>query len=453
MEHAIAPTAASKVVGNVVLAALIDALAHGRVDHALEAFSKMMATQRTGAARTMFDIFDQLAASGLSPPPTHSLEEIFRRLDSQIETNFVGKSQSGIDALPFAAFSSASRQLSARLAEAGVARIAGPPTKPDWIDRPKSFLIVDQVIVTGVNTPTMLGGHTPMSAAGFWLDGMLQGGANGFLRDRLRHWQAADAESRDRSETTGPIFIALGSGQNEYFPMLTTTLPSLLWYRLLGIDLPILLPAFDGMRQPALAEAMKATFAALGIPPDRAILPADTVGRKFSYGIAPVPMDISPGLVEFYRRIVLPVLGSSLTQAPEQFGPLIYITRKGAARRPLLNEDEVIEIVQRRGFTVLALEDMTFEAQIMAFHHAQSIVAPHGAGLTNLVFARAGASLLELIAKGTDQFRLLARYAGMEYECLVSTELPATPPYAWRVDRLEELDAYCRVMARLAKAV
>ena len=65
----------------------------------------------------------------------------------------------------------------------------------------------------------------------------------------------------------------------------------------------------------------------------------------------------------------------------------IFISRKGAPSRHVLNEDEVMGALCEFGFTSYCLEEMSFFDQVRLFHDAQIVVAPHGAGLANILFA------------------------------------------------------------------
>lgn len=73
----------------------------------------------------------------------------------------------------------------------------------------------------------------------------------------------------------------------------------------------------------------------------------------------------------------------------------IYISRRGTSR-PLPDEERVEQALRQRGFSILRLEEMPWLDQIRAFQRARTIVAPHGAGLANLVFTPTGASVTEI---------------------------------------------------------
>lgn len=80
----------------------------------------------------------------------------------------------------------------------------------------------------------------------------------------------------------------------------------------------------------------------------------------------------------------------------------IYISRKQAKSRKIVNEPALVELLKKYDFTEICLEDYALSGQIALFHAAQAIVAPHGAGLTNLTFSESGAFALELIAQGLE---------------------------------------------------
>ncbi|MCU0542127.1 MAG: tetratricopeptide repeat protein [Oscillatoriaceae cyanobacterium Prado104] len=74
----------------------------------------------------------------------------------------------------------------------------------------------------------------------------------------------------------------------------------------------------------------------------------------------------------------------------------IYISRSKCSYRQVINEEQVIEILSGFGFVSVLLESMTFQEQIALFARAKVIVAPHGSGLTNIIFCSPGTKVIEL---------------------------------------------------------
>ncbi|HEV7684841.1 MAG TPA: glycosyltransferase family 61 protein [Pyrinomonadaceae bacterium] len=74
----------------------------------------------------------------------------------------------------------------------------------------------------------------------------------------------------------------------------------------------------------------------------------------------------------------------------------VYVSRGRAPKRRILNEEPVREVLEEFGFETIYAEDYSFAQQVEIFSRARYIVANHGAGLTNMLFARDGGNVLEL---------------------------------------------------------
>lgn len=80
----------------------------------------------------------------------------------------------------------------------------------------------------------------------------------------------------------------------------------------------------------------------------------------------------------------------------------IYISRKKAARRKILNEQEVEIILKEYGFKCLCFEDFSFIEQAGLNAYCKVLISLHGAGLSNILFMKDGNSVVELRAKGDE---------------------------------------------------
>lgn len=100
------------------------------------------------------------------------------------------------------------------------------------------------------------------------------------------------------------------------------------------------------------------------------------------------------------------------------FSPQVFISRRKALGRRISNENEVVEALKPNGFITYVLEEMSYIEQVKLFARAKTIVAPHGAGLTNLIFAD-NPIILELFGAYVGrEFANLARGMGFKYGCL-----------------------------------
>jgi hypothetical protein len=107
-------------------------------------------------------------------------------------------------------------------------------------------------------------------------------------------------------------------------------------------------------------------------------------------------------------------------------GPLrrIYLARGNASRRRVVNETELLEGLEEHGFSSVAFDGMTIAEQATVIGGADVIVAPHGAALTNLVFAEPGTRVVEILPANNPQpfFWHLADRVGLEYQAIVGCE-------------------------------
>jgi capsular polysaccharide biosynthesis protein len=78
----------------------------------------------------------------------------------------------------------------------------------------------------------------------------------------------------------------------------------------------------------------------------------------------------------------------------------IFVRRHLARRRRLINEQEVERLlVEQYGFAVVDLETKSLAEQILLFRQVEAVAGMHGAGFTNLAFARVKPRVIEIASK------------------------------------------------------
>jgi len=96
----------------------------------------------------------------------------------------------------------------------------------------------------------------------------------------------------------------------------------------------------------------------------------------------------------------------------------LLISRDRANCRRLLNEDDVLAALRPWEFRRIFLEDFSFQDQVRLFHQAEIVISPHGAGLANLVFCRAGTKVIELFGSEFNPcYWAVAGGSGCRYAC------------------------------------
>lgn len=136
-----------------------------------------------------------------------------------------------------------------------------------------------------------------------------------------------------------------------------------------------------------------------------------TVEKKF-HGL------ISPAACRWVSRRIVSNLPHPIGNLPD-YSPNIFISRQKALGRRILNEQEVIAALAPLGFVAYTLEEMSFQEQVRLFSQASSVVAPHGAGLANMIFAQ-NLKIIELFGSFIQpSFFYLAKGLGFWYGCLM----------------------------------
>ena len=77
----------------------------------------------------------------------------------------------------------------------------------------------------------------------------------------------------------------------------------------------------------------------------------------------------------------------------------IYISRRDSSRRKIDNEEAVIKFFSERGFEILELSKLTVAEQINIFAGADTVVAAHGAGLTNAIYCHQDVKIIEFMPR------------------------------------------------------
>jgi len=166
----------------------------------------------------------------------------------------------------------------------------------------------------------------------------------------------------------------------------------------------------------------------IGIPEGRLLLVPDGTIVACSRLYVPTQLRNHPHMCEgmaWLRARVAPLLAS-----PQAASDLVYASRREQSKRRLLNEAQLEAALERLGFRIIVPGEMSVREQIGAFSRARIVVAPHGAGLANMVFAPPGAALLEILSSAIlhmDEFRYLCKAAGMRTRSVVSQDLEAAP--------------------------
>jgi capsular polysaccharide biosynthesis protein len=203
-------------------------------------------------------------------------------------------------------------------------------------------------------------------------------------------------------------------------------------------DLRVILPR-------GFARYQEESLNLIGVPPSRCL---EYTGRRplkverLLYA-SPVAMtgDHDPQSIRWMSDRIR---GGILGQPSEQLGRRrLYVTRRRAACRRIVNEVELLPILNEHGFETVECESLSFREQVRLFSEASIVVGPHGGGLTNTLWCGRGATVFEIQQPHAVRrcYWSLARALGHNYFCGIgdaSTMTTGEPDVAVHVDEFQE---------------
>jgi hypothetical protein len=320
----------------------------------------------------------------------------------------------------------------------GVKVLSNPPIYPKAKQHPNAIEF-SPAWTAARNLPEVLGGdhaqeflaertHDLPPAAGACLNNGRVLGSEGVVFDEFGFLIAEPArkigrEPQDWSELYSlkrpkPIYldgtwgVLTGAGSEGYFHWMLDVLPKIEIIRSISAKLDgWIIPKFEA---PFIIQSLN--LAGISGP----FYQIDDTGYVIARQaiVASVPSESGnppPWLRDFYLS-----LGPQQSAAPRS--RKVYISRSRARRRQLKNEKQLMQIIVPHGFEKVDLEDLSVAEQASIFRSAEMIIAPHGAGLTNLVFAAPDTKLLELFSSDYVNvcYWALSCIANIEYSYLTT---------------------------------
>lgn len=254
---------------------------------------------------------------------------------------------------------------------------------------------------------------SPTTGLTFTPGGLLLGESVGSLNRFLGWGDVAHVplETPAPSETNRPILVLPSTG---YFHWLCEYLPA----------------ALRGLRSPVRELELWTSSTPPGYVEDW--LRSSGVGtiRRFDSDRPRVVRNlVLPSLDEhsgFIRSADISHLREHLLRGPELEGSApkrdVYVSRTATTRRRLANEPDVERLVEALGFEIVRAESMSVRDQVQLFADSRRIVAPHGAGLSNIVWARPPCRVLEIFPSHyvNDCYGRLSLQRGLGYEWIRS---------------------------------
>lgn len=98
----------------------------------------------------------------------------------------------------------------------------------------------------------------------------------------------------------------------------------------------------------------------------------------------------------------------------------VYISRVRSPIRAIENEQELEDCLRARGFYIAYLEELSFDQQVNVLKNSKIVIGLHGAGLTNLLWAKDGCHVVEIfpLRYFNAVFELLSHSLEFSYQCI-----------------------------------
>jgi capsular polysaccharide biosynthesis protein len=178
---------------------------------------------------------------------------------------------------------------------------------------------------------------------------------------------------------------------------------------------------------PGLTAWQKRSLELVGLPPDRCLQYSGKRPWKVERLVyaSPVAMtgDHEVTSLKSLRDTIRKKLGCEPTRPGWR---KLYLSRKNAPSRNLVNERELLPLLKDRGFEVVDCGALSFEQQVRLFSEAQCVAGPHGAAFTNVLWSPARLKVLEIFEPGSVRrcYWSMSKVLGHQYFCGVGESVP-----------------------------
>lgn len=242
-------------------------------------------------------------------------------------------------------------------------------------------------------------------------------------------------QSNQITRVPGRVAVIGQAASGNYWHWLTEVLCRLALLELQGIE-------YDYLYVPYNSHFMQETLKLWGIDPKKIIVAQNNLCIQADQLIVPSMVsnvNFPAALFSCYAQSHLleyvknKLLTAALQQQPStNFNTRIFISRKDAAQRRIVNEDDVFKLFQAQGFTRYELDKLSVTDQIFLFKNAEIIVSPQGTGLANSIFCTEKTKIIELFQSLNDcTFWYLAQDLHLNYTPIPTTEFLANYYSAW----------------------
>jgi len=170
------------------------------------------------------------------------------------------------------------------------------------------------------------------------------------------------------------------------------------------------------------------------IEADMIIMPSLLINKDV--GIGQIGLQSHPYTLKYVsNKLVKKALEKNIDVST--FSKKVFISRKDAQLRKILNEDEVFTLFEEKGFKRYELSNLSILEQILLFNNAEIIAGEHGAGFVNTLFCKPSTMIIEIFQSLMDSgFWWISSVLNLNYQPISTIYKNQIPDYYknWRFD-------------------
>jgi capsular polysaccharide biosynthesis protein len=185
------------------------------------------------------------------------------------------------------------------------------------------------------------------------------------------------------------VLSTIGAGQN-YGHWIIDLLPRLGFAKHFGFD-------FDKVDHILINKAIypfqKELIDLVGIPKEKIIETEADDHIQADLLIVPSNSHHSMFGFEFIRETLIP---EKLSNRNIKSDRRIYLSRRNDKHRKIINEEALIELLEKYNFEVVELRDYTISEQIEIMSNTSFLISAQGSGLVNVIYLNEGSNVIEI---------------------------------------------------------
>lgn len=250
--------------------------------------------------------------------------------------------------------------------------------------------------------------------------------------------------SKNIKVISGKVAVITQPAYENYFHWIIEILARLSFIEKEGI-------MYDYLYVPQKSKFMRETLKMWGVSEEKIIAPTseDFAIQADEIILPSLVSNSNHGWTQFVNYIRPDLVGyvknKLFTEVQKQkivnFSKRVFISRKDAPFRKVLNEDEVFAQFERYGFVRYELSKLSVVEQIMLFNQAEIIVSPQGTGLANSIFCNSDTKIIELFqGLGDCTFWYISQIFNLNYMPIKTVPFELNFFKAWKGDTSIPID-------------